>query len=71
MLQQAVDLIIKLLEPLQNTFIWPGLVETGKFLGTHLFSGMIPAFFIAGAIAVFLDKNRVTRLKGPNANPWI
>ncbi len=71
MLLQAVDAIISIFEPLKNTFIWPGLVETGKFLGTHLFSGMIPAFFIAGAIAVFLDKNRITKLMGPRANPWI
>ncbi|MFZ5950309.1 MAG: permease [Candidatus Rifleibacteriota bacterium] len=71
MLQQAVDAIIKLFEPLKDTFLWPGLAETAKFLGTHLFSGMIPAFFIAGAISVFLDKNRVTRLMGPKANPWI
>lgn len=71
MIQQAVNAFISLLAPLRDTWIWPGIAETGKFLGTHLLSGMIPAFFIAGAIAIFLDKNRITRLMGPKANPFL
>jgi hypothetical protein len=58
-----------MIEYLYTTFLWPGLVEVGRFLGTHLLSGMLPAFLIAGAIAVFLEKERITRLMGPKANP--
>ncbi|NLI77620.1 MAG: hypothetical protein GX442_14430 [Candidatus Riflebacteria bacterium] len=57
--------------PLKGTVIWPGLVEVGQFLGTHLISGMIPAFFIAGAINIFLDKQNITRLMGSKANPLV
>ena len=71
MLQYLTTSLIALFEPLRDTWIWPGLVEVGKFLGTHLISGMVPAFFIAGAIAVFLDKQRITRLMGANANPLV
>ncbi len=71
MLQNLVNAFIGLLEPLRDTWVWPGLAEAGKFLGTHLISGMVPAFFIAGAIAIFLDKQRITRLMGANTNPLI
>ncbi|GAB4276616.1 MAG: permease [Candidatus Rifleibacteriota bacterium] len=71
MLQNAYNYFIGLFDPLRNTFVWPGIVEVGKFLGTHLISGMIPAFFIAGAISIFLDKQRITKLMGANANPLI
>ncbi|HNX75159.1 MAG TPA: permease [Candidatus Rifleibacterium sp.] len=71
MLQNLINTLISLFEPLRDTWIWPGLAESGKFLGTHLISGMVPAFFIAGAIAVFLDKQRITRLMGADANPLI
>ncbi len=62
---------LNLFEPLRDTWIWPGLAEAGKFLGTHLISGMVPAFFFAGALSVFLDKQRITRLMGADANPLI
>lgn len=71
MLQNLINSLIGLFEPLRDTWVWPGLAEAGKFLGTHLISGMVPAFFIAGAIAIFLDKQRITRLMGTQANPWI
>jgi len=56
---------------LRTTWVWPGIAEVGRFIGTHLISGMVPAFLIAGAIAVFLDKARITRLMGAKANPLI
>ncbi|MBI3039955.1 permease [bacterium] len=56
---------------LKTTWVWPGVVEVGQFLGTHLISGMIPAFLIAGAIAVLIDKERITRYFGPKASPLI
>ncbi|MBF0501760.1 MAG: permease [Candidatus Riflebacteria bacterium] len=57
--------------PLLESAFRAGVAEVGEFLGTHLISGMIPAFFIAGAIAVFLEKQRITRLMGRNASPWM
>lgn len=71
MLQYLTTSFIALFEPFRDTWVWPGLVEVGKFLGTHLISGMVPAFFIAGAIGVFLDKQRITRLMGAKANPLV
>lgn len=52
-------------------WMWPGFSEAGKFIGEHLISGMIPAFFIAGAIAIFIDKDRITKYMGAKANPFI
>ncbi len=52
-------------------WLWPGFADVGKFIGEHMISGMIPAFFIAGAIAIFMDKNRITKLMGAEANPLI
>ena len=52
-------------------WMWPGFAEAGKFIGEHLLSGMIPAFFIAGAIAIFIDKDRITKYMGAKANPFI
>jgi uncharacterized membrane protein YraQ (UPF0718 family) len=70
-IQTIVGYLIALFEPLRGTWVWPGIAEAGKFLGTHLLSGMIPAFFIAGAISIFLDKQRITRLMGADANPLV
>ena len=53
------------------SWMWPGFAEAGKFIGEHLISGMIPAFFIAGAIAIFIDKDRITKYMGAKANPLI
>lgn len=70
-LQSLIQSIIEPFRFLENTWVWPGLVEVAKFLGVHLISGMIPAFFIAGAIGVFLDKHRITKYMGAEANPLI
>lgn len=56
---------------LKASCLWPGIEEVGRFVGTHLISGMIPAFFIAGAIGVFLDKQRITKLMGPDAPTFV
>jgi uncharacterized membrane protein YraQ (UPF0718 family) len=71
MLQELIAFIVSLFDPLKETWVYPGLEEVAKFMGTHLISGMIPAFFIAGAIAIFLDKQRITKLMGTEANPFI
>ncbi len=52
-------------------FLKPGFVEVFRFGVNHLLSGMVPAFFIAGAIAVFLDKQKITRLLGPKTHPLV
>lgn len=70
-MQNIIASILTLFDPLKETWLWPGLSEVGKFVGTHLISGMVPAFFIAGAIAIFLDKQRVTKYMGAKANPLI
>ncbi len=70
-MHQFFKSILGIFEPFRDTFIWPGLQQVGEFLGTHLLSGMIPAFFIAGAIGVFLDNQRITKLMGSKANPFI
>ena len=68
---QIVNWFHNILDVCRLGWTWPGFEEAGKFIGTHLISGMLPAFFIAGAIAIFLDKNRITRLMGAKANPFI
>lgn len=81
-MQQLLNSILKILEPLTDTwlwpylvsfydFVWPGLAEVGNFIGSHLISGMMPSFFIAGAMAIFLDKERITKLMGVKANPLV
>lgn len=63
--------LVPVFGPAVASVLAPGLEEVARFLGTHLISGMIPAFFIAGAISVFLDKQRITQLMGPRANPFV
>ena len=70
-MQNIFQMFLNFLAPLHNTWIWPGLSEIGNFLGTHFISGMMPSFFIAGAMSVFLDKERITKLMGPKANPLL
>ena len=59
------------LAPLRASAVWPGLRELGRFIGSHLISGMIPAFFIAGAISIFVERQRISRLLGENSNPFL
>ena len=70
-LNNIVDKFHNLLNNCYLGWTWAGFAGCGDFIGTHLISGMLPAFLIAGAIAIFLDKERITRLMGANANPLI
>ncbi len=63
--------LVPVIGPSAASVLGPGFEEVARFLGTHLISGMVPAFFIAGAISVFLDKQRITQLMGPKANPLV
>lgn len=55
---------------LQNAF-WEALYLTRWYAREHVLLCLIPAFFIAGAIAVFLGQNSVMKYLGSKANPWI
>ena len=58
------------LAPLRASVLWPGLQELGLFIGTHLIGGLIPAFLLAGAICVFLDRRTVSCALGERASPF-
>ena len=49
-----------------------GGVETlTSYLAEHVLTCLVPAFFIAGAIAVFLSKNSVLKYFGPDVKKWL
>jgi len=47
---------------------WNGLVE---YLSAHVITCLVPAFFIAGAIAVFISQAAILKYFGPNANRFL
>jgi len=47
---------------------WNGLLE---YLSAHVLTCLIPAFFIAGAIAVFISQGAVLKYFGPKANKFL
>jgi len=47
---------------------WDALTE---YLSAHVLTCLIPAFFIAGAIAVFVSQSAVIRYFGPQAKRWL
>jgi len=47
---------------------WQALLE---YLSAHVLTCLIPAFFIAGAIAVFISQGAVLRYFGPKANKFL
>lgn len=71
MFNQIINWFESFLSICHLSWLWPGFSDAGKFIGEHLISGMIPAFFIAGAIAIFIDKDRITKYMGAKANPLI
>jgi hypothetical protein len=50
---------------------WEALYLTRWYAREHVLLCLIPAFFIAGAIAVFLSQNSVMKYLGSKANPWV
>jgi uncharacterized protein len=44
-----------------------GIYALGDYLSAHILTGLIPAFFIAGAMAVFISKSSVTKYFGAEA----
>lgn len=71
MFNQIINWFESFLTLCHLSWLWPGFSDAGKFILEHLVSGMIPAFFIAGAIAIFIDKDRITKYMGAKANPLI
>ena len=47
---------------------WYALLE---YLSAHVLTCLIPAFFIAGAIAVFISKGAILKYFGPQAKKWL
>ncbi|OPL17485.1 MAG: permease [delta proteobacterium ML8_D] len=47
---------------------WGALLE---YLSAHVLTCLVPAFFIAGAIAVFVSKGAILKYFGPRAKKWI
>lgn len=47
---------------------WHTLLE---YLSAHVLTCLVPAFFIAGAIAVFISKGAILKYFGANAKKWL
>ncbi|MBL7124405.1 MAG: permease, partial [Actinobacteria bacterium] len=47
---------------------WYALLE---YLSAHVLTCLVPAFFIAGAIAVFVSKGAILKYFGPKAKRWL
>jgi uncharacterized membrane protein YraQ (UPF0718 family) len=47
--------------------LYPGLALLQEYARRHVLTCLVPAFFIAGAIAVFLSKDAVLKYLGPSA----
>ncbi|MBC8386854.1 MAG: permease [Actinobacteria bacterium] len=47
---------------------WGALLE---YLSAHVLTCLVPAFFIAGAIAVFISKGAILKYFGPKARKWL
>ncbi len=48
-----------------------GLSALLEYLSAHVLTCLVPAFFIAGAIAVFVSKGTILKYFGPNANKML
>jgi len=48
-----------------------GFRALAEYLSAHVLTCLVPAFFIAGAIAVFVSQTAVIRYFGPKANRWL
>lgn len=57
-------------ERLHNAF-WQALYLVRWYAQEHVLLCLVPAFFIAGAIAVFMRQDSVMQYLGPKANPWL
>ncbi len=60
-----MDLIMMMIEARVSG--WDSLVS---YLAEHTVTCLVPAFFIAGAIAAFIKKDAILRYFGPNVERW-
>ena len=58
-----MELIVKLISS--------GFLTLLDYLSAHVLTCLVPAFFIAGAIRVFITQTSVLKYFGPQANKWI
>ena len=61
-----MNIATSLLDMLQS-----GLGGLAAYLAAHVLLCLLPAFFIAGALAALLPKEAITRYLGRNASKWI
>ena len=47
--------------------LWGGLTALADYLSFHVLTCLVPAFFVAGAIAVFISQGAVLKYFGPQA----
>jgi len=48
-----------------------GLDALLEYLSAHVLTCLVPAFFIAGAIGIFISQNSVLKYFGPRAKKWL
>ena len=48
-----------------------GLDGLSEYLSAHVITCLVPAFFIAGAIAVFISQGAILKYFGPQAKKWL
>ena len=48
-----------------------GIETLASYLAEHVLTCLVPAFFIAGAIAVFISKDGVLKYFGPGVKKWL
>lgn len=60
-----------LVEILPVGWMTPGLALLHEYAREHVLTCLVPAFFIAGAMAVYLNKDAVLRYLGPAAHPMV
>ena len=51
--------------------LWAGLEQLGEYLSAHVVTCLVPAFFIAGAIAAVISKGTVLRYFGSKVKKWV
>jgi len=63
------------LVPFSNPAVETAILESFKMLGDyareHVLFCLVPAFFIAGAIAIFVSQGAVLKYFGPQAKKWV
>jgi len=51
--------------------LWAGLEQLREYLSAHVVGCLVPAFFIAGAIAALVSKGTILRYFGSKVKKWI